>query len=1180
MSKFVHLHVHSEYSLLDGLSKIDQIIEKAKKDKMEAVALTDHGVMYGAIEFYKKCVEAGIKPIIGVEIYLAPRGLKDKTPKIDSNPHHLVLLAKNQVGYRNLMKLVSIAHLEGYYYKPRIDLNILKNHAKGLICLTSCLQGEIPQLILSGRVEGAKSKIKEYKKIFGKDNFYLEIQPHPKIAEQKKANEIMIRLAKETKTPLVATKDSHYLNKDDKEAHELQLCIQTGKTILDEKRMSMDDDDFDFSTIQEMLKLCKDFPKEALENTVKIASKCDLKIKLGVPTFPKFDVPKGHNADSYLKRLCLEGYAWRYLSAERDKTKELSSKEITRQMEKERKKRLDYELDVIKQCGFSSYFLIVSDFVRFAQDNGILVGPGRGSAAGSLAAYLLGITGLDPLDHDLLFERFLNPERVSLPDFDIDFADTRRGEVIEYVTKKYGKNHVAQIITFGRMESRAAVRDAARALGMSYNEGDRIAKLIPFGYKLKDALNEVDELKAIYEAEAPVRRLLNMAKKLEGVARHASLHAAGVVISYGELTDYTPLQLATKGDISVTTQYSMYHVENVGLVKMDFLGLSNLSILQNTLRIIRKVYNQEIDINNVPIDNKEAYELLSRGDTTGVFQLSSDGMKRYLKELKPTTFEDIVAMVALYRPGPIESIPDFIAAKHGRKKVEYLDPRLEPILEKTYGVIVNQEQVLQIARELAGFTYGEADILRRAVGKKIKQLLDEQKDKLVKGMTKNGVKKTTAEKIWKLIEPFARYGFNKAHAAGYAMIAYQTAYLKAHYPSAFMAALLTSDQDDLDKVARDIAECERMSLKVLPPDVNESFPEFAIVPESGDIRFALAAIKNVGHKVSAEIAEERKKNGSYKSLEDFIKRLNETVNKKLLESLARSGALDRFGERASLLASIPEMLKFAAYERKNSSASQIGLFSEKSSSEPKIILQGVNSVSKEDKLSWEKELLGIYVSEHPLEEYKKALKKLPHNLKLLQEGNDGASVETGGIISQIKKIVTKSGEPMLFVTLEDLTDSIELLVFPGILKEDPTFWVDGNIIHISGRLSFKDGQGNVSEAKIIVNKVKNLNKEPELFNLKEKINAENLNNASVLHLRLKEDTDKEILAQIKSLFIENPGSSIVIVHIPEKEGLRPVKASSKVNINQNLLDNLKKILGDKSVVVKEKEIKVINALDR
>lgn len=1174
-SKFVHLHVHSEYSLLDGMAKIPELVKKAKEDGMKAVALTDHGVMYGAIEFYKKCKEGGIKPIVGVEIYIAPRGMEDRTPKLDTSPHHLILLAKSNLGYKNLMKLVTLAHIKGYYYKPRIDKKTLKKYSKDLIALTACLQGEIPRLILGNNLEAAKEKIKEYKSIFGQDNFYLEIQPHPNIEEQKRANKSIIKLSRETNTPLVVTKDVHYLGKEDKESHEVQLCIQTGKTMLDERRMSMAKDDFDFPTAKEMEKECQDFPKEATENTKKIADLCNLEIKLGDPIFPHFEVPKGHTATTFLKELCLQGYAWRYLGIEREKATKMDTKKIAKKMDKEKKKRLDYELGIIDKCAFSSYFLIVADFIRFSQDSGILIGPGRGSAAGSFASYLLGITGIDPLEHDLLFERFLNPERVSEPDFDIDFADTRRGEVIEYVMKKYGKDHVAQIITFGRMESRAAIRDVTRALGMSYNEGDRIAKLIPFGYKLSQVLEEVEELRAQYEGDARVQKLIDLAMKLEGVARHASTHAAGVVISRGKLTDYTPIQLSTRGDISQTTQYSMYHVESVGLVKMDFLGLSNLSILQNALRIIRAVHKIEIDLSDIPIDDKKTYELLSRAETIGVFQLASDGIRRYLKELKPTTFEDIVAMVALYRPGPIENIPDFIAAKHGRKEVTYLDPRLEPILEKTYGVIVNQEQVLQIARDLGGFSYGEADILRRAVGKKIKELLIEQRGKLMHGMKKNGVDGATALKIWNFIEPFAKYGFNKSHAAGYAMIAYQTAYLKAYYPSAFMAALLTSDQDDLDKVARDIQECERMGLKVLPPDVNESFPEFAVVPKSGNIRFALSAIKNVGFKVSQEIEEERKKGGKYKSLEDFIKRLKETVNKKLLESLIRSGALDSFGERASMFASIPEILRLAAYERRSAAAGQIGLFGESDDSETRITLSETKA-TKEERLSWEKELLGVYLSEHPLDDFKDVLQALPDKASGLGELSENTQVEIGGIINGIQKILTKTGEPMLFVTLEDLIGGVELLVFPAILKDDPILWQEGKMIHVSGRLSFKDGRGNTSEPKVIVNKVRQLEKKPELFEKgaiqkRQKEPMSIANNNGALHLRINNDSGKKILQKIKKALEKHKGETDVVLHLPEGEKFRPVKITTKVAPTDEMLKGLKKILGEDNVRHKESE---------
>jgi len=735
MKQFTHLHVHSHYSLLDGLAKIDELITKAKKEKMKALALTDHGVLYGAIEFYKKCKEAGLKPIIGVELYISRREMENKEAKIDTDPYHLIVLCKNQTGYRNLMKIVTLAHLKGYYYKPRIDKKHLKKYARGLIALSSCLKGEIPRLILSAKLEQARKAAEDYAEIFGRDNFYLEIQDHGEDEEQARVNRALAKISEKTKIPLVASRDIHYINRDDAEAQDVLLCIQTGKTVKDDKRMTMAGADLSFAGADEMWRALKDYPL-ALENTEKIAQECNLEIELGSPQFPTFKTPEGFDQKSYLRELTYRGLAWRYLGKEREEAFKTKSKNILTKIDRAILKRLNYELRIIDQCGFNSYLLIVADFVRFAKDRDILVGPGRGSAAGSLVCYLLGITDLDPMPYGLLFERFLNPERVSQPDIDIDFADSRRHEVIEYVTEKYGKDHVAQIITFGKMEARAAIRDVARSLGYSYLEGDKIAKLIPFGMKLGEALRSVPELTTLYKNEEKVKKIIDMARKLEGVARHASTHAAGVVISKDEITNYTSLQLATKGDISVTTQYSMYWVEDTGLIKMDFLGLSNLTILQNTLRIIKKVYGDDISLDNIPLDDEATFLLLSKAETVGVFQLSSSGMQRYLRELKPTKFEDIIAMVSLYRPGPMDSIPDYIAAKHGRKKVVYLHPGLKPILEETYGVIVYQEQVLEIVRSLANFSYGEADILRRAVGKKIKNLLQEQREKLLSGMKK------------------------------------------------------------------------------------------------------------------------------------------------------------------------------------------------------------------------------------------------------------------------------------------------------------------------------------------------------------------------------------------------------------------------------------------------------------
>ena len=1157
MKPFTHLHVHSHYSLLDGLPKIDELIEGAKRKGMKALALTDHGAMYGAIEFYKKCLEEGIKPIVGCELYISRRGMKDKEGKLDTDSYHLIVLCKNEEGYKNLMQIVTLAHLEGYYYKPRIDKKTLKKYAGGLIACSACVKGEIPRLILSGRKVRAARVAENFEEIFGKGNFYLEIQNHPEIPQQKKVNAALSTISQKTGISLVATKDVHYLNSEDADAQDVLLCVQTGKTVGDKDRLTMLGADLSFSSGEEMWRGLKDFP-EALENTNKIAETCNLKINLGSPKFPHFEVPEGYTPESYMRELSLRGMSFRYLDKERKKSFEEESGDVLNHVPKEIIDRMDYELKVINECGFISYFLIVADFVRFAKDNGILVGPGRGSAAGSLVTYLLGITDLDPLPYGLLFERFLNPERISPPDIDTDFADSRRGEVIEYVSKKYGNDHVAQIITFGKMEARAAVRDVARSLGYSYLEGDRVAKLIPFGMKLKEAMNKTPELKELYQTEESAKKILEMAVKLEGVVRHASTHAAGVVISKKKIVNYTPLQYATKGDISVTTQYSMYYVEDAGLVKMDFLGLSNLTILQNTLRIIRRVKNEEIILEDIPLDDEKTFKLLSRAETVGVFQLSSSGMQRYLKELKPTRFEDIIVMVALYRPGPMDSIPDYIASKHGHKRVTYLHPKLESILKDTYGVIVYQEQVLEIAKALAGFTYGEADILRKAVGKKIKKLLDEQKEKLIEGMVKNDIAHDIAVLIWDFVEPFARYGFNKSHAAGYAMIAYQTAYLKANYPSEFMAALLTSDQDDLDRVARDISECERIGIRVLPPDINESFPDFGVVKETGNLRFALGAIKNVGHKAAEAIVEERKKDGPYESLEDFLKRTGENINKKVLESLIKVGALERFGERGLLLANLQEILNHSARARKYLDSSQIDLFATSGGAHAvaKIDLVVVEPMTKEDRLAYEKELLGIYVSEHPLDDFRKLIEAQHLQIADLEGKSEGMAITLRGIVSVIKKIITRSGEPMLFVSFEDLSGSTELIVFPSVLKENPDIWQDGAVIKIEGKLSFKDKDGFMTEPKIIVEKADVLDKN-------EKIEEE-----TKLCITLPNGCSKEFIMRLKNILRENKGSSDVYLKVPESDALKEVKITHKVKIKDDFINKLSEFVGQDKIEVR------------
>jgi len=1036
--KFTHLHVHSHYSLLDGLPKIDELLDFAKENGMEAVALTDHGVAYGLIEFYKKAKEKGIKPILGEEFYLAFERMDQKRPNIDDKKYHLVLLAKDFEGYQNLVKLTTKAWLEGFYYKPRIDHEILKEHSKGLIALSGCLQGKIPKLILSGKIEEAQKLALFYQDIFGKGNFYLELQYHPNIKEQEKVNKALIYISQKTGIPLVATNDVHYLRKEDAEAQDILMLINTNAKPDDPERLTMRADDFSFRGEKEMIEAFKDVP-EAIENTQRIAEACNVEIELGKVKLPHFPVPEGKTPDEYLRELCEKGLRKRF-------------KEVTPKI----RKRLEYELSIISQMGFSPYFLIVQDFVKWAKENGIVVGPGRGSVGGSLVAYLLGITEVDPLKYNLLFERFLNPERVSMPDIDLDFADTRRDEVIEYVAQKYGRDKVARIITFGTMAARQVVRDVGRALGYTYNFCDQIAKMIPMSSSLDQAMNEVYELQRAYRNDAKVKKLIDISKKLEGVARHASTHACGVVISNAPLTELIPLQHASQNDKTIITQYEMRSIEDLGLLKMDFLGLKNLTIIEDTLKLIKKIHGIEIDISKVPFDDEETYKLLQRGDTTGVFQLESSGMKRYLRELKPTQFEDIIAMIALYRPGPLELIPEYILRKHGKKKIEYLHPKLEPILKDTYGICIYQEQLMKIAQELAGFTLGEADILRKAVGKKIEDLLLAQKEKFINGMIKNGISKEIAYKIWEWILPFARYGFNASHSTAYAMIAYQTAYLKAHFPLEFMAVLMNSEQKNIDRLKILLEEAKEMGIKVLPPDINESFTHFTIVGDNL-IRFGLEAIKNVGHNVAKEIVKEREKNGPYSSLEDFIHRMPiEVLNKKSLESLIKAGAFDKFGDRGTLLYNLEKILEFAREAQKKKMNGDGFLFGKLQTPFRLRLEKAPRPMTQEEKVAFEKELLGVYVSSHPLENYKDKIKNAL-SIADLSSSFVSQRVKIAGVISEIQKILTRNGKPMLFLSVEDLTGKIEVLVFPDILEKNITLFQENKILEIKGRVTDKDG---------------------------------------------------------------------------------------------------------------------------
>jgi DNA polymerase-3 subunit alpha len=1039
--KFTHLHVHSHYSLLDGLAKIDQLLDACQELKMPSIALTDHGSMYGLVEFYQKAKKRGIRPIIGSEAYVAPHGMHQRRPNIDNKLYHLILLVKNKEGYRNLVKLTTKAYLEGFYYKPRIDKELLKKHVDGLIGLSGCLAGEIPRAIINGQLEEAEKLALEYQRIFGRGNFYLELQHHPGLKEQEPVNQALIRISQKHNIPLVATNDVHYIKPEDAEAQDVLMSIQTDKRLEDESRLTMRSDDFSLRPIEQMIEDFKKIP-EAIANTQKIVEQCNFEFELDKIQLPYFEVPNGQTPDGFLKSLCRKGLKNRYGPK--------PAKEVL--------ERLDYELEIIKKTGFASYFLIVQDFVNWAKSENIVCGPGRGSAAGSLVSYLLNITDVDPLKYNLLFERFLNPERVSMPDIDLDFADDRRDEVIEYVTNKYGQNHVAQIITFGTMAARAAVRDVGRALGYSYNFCDQIAKMIPFGSSLEKAIYESQELHNSYESDENTKRLIDMAMKLEGVARHASTHAAGVVITKQDINNLVPRQHPTQDDQAIVTQYEMHSIETLGLLKIDFLGLKTLTVIQNTLNQIKESTGQEVDLANLPLNDSKTFKLFQEGNTTGVFQLESAGFKRYLKELKPTQFEDIIAMVALYRPGPMEFIPEFIARKRGYKKVEYLHPLLKPILENTYGICVYQEQLMQIARDLAGFSPAEADILRKAVGKKIKKLLDEQKEKMIEGMIKNKIDQSIAERIWQTIEPFAQYGFNRAHSTCYAMIGYWTAYLKAHFPTEFMAALMTSEQNDIERIAFLVDECRHMNIKVLPPDVNESDQDFTKAGEK-IIRFGLKAIKNVGRNIVQSIVEERKANGPFKSITDFIERVqSKDLNKKSLESLIKCGALDAFAERNQLLASLEQILNLARETQRAKQNGQISLFSGQSEiSVSSFKLPEVTPASKKECLSWEKELLGLYISEHPLKDYQHYLAQSVSSCQNLSKNQIGHRVKVGGIINKIQKVNTRTGQPMLFVEIEDLTGRIEALVFPKILEETATAWQEEKIVLINGRLSDRGG---------------------------------------------------------------------------------------------------------------------------
>ncbi len=1067
MKEFVHLHVHSEYSLLDGACRVDKLCRRAAENGAPAVALTDHGVMYGAMEFYYAARGASVTPIIGCEAYIAPRGRTDRTVRDEA---HVTLLAADLVGYRNLTALISKGFLEGYYYKPRIDLDLLDQHNDGLIVLSGCMSGLVAAPLLKNDYATAVKNAKTYRDIFG-DRFYIEVMRHG-MPEEQVINEGLIRVARELELPIVATNDSHYLEQKDAPAHDVLLCIGTGKTVSDTSRMKFYSDQFYVKSAEEMYELWSDLP-EACENTVAIAKRIDIRIPEKIFHLPQYPVPQPETGEiddnEFLRRICDEGLLARY-GAER-----IAEDRALRD-------RLEYELGVITKMGFSSYFLIVWDFIKYARDHGIPVGPGRGSAVGSLVAYSLKITDLDPIRFNLFFERFLNPDRISMPDIDTDFCVERRDEVIAYVTEKYGKERVAQIVTFGTMAARAAVRDAGRALGIPLPDVDRVAKLIPSGpggLSITDALDQIAELKSLYSMRTDVRKLLDTAKEIEGLARNAGTHAAGVVISAGPLIEYAPLVRFNEG--GVNTQYDMEWVEKIGLLKMDFLGLRNLTVMDNAVKEIRRTTDPEFDLAKIPIDDAKTYDMLGRGETMGVFQLESDGMKRVCSELKPSRFEDIIALVALYRPGPMDWIPDYIAVKHGRKKPQYIHPKLEPILSESYGIAAYQEQVMQIARDVAGFTMGEADELRKVMGKKQKDKIPLYHDKFVEGaMRVSNTDRALAEKIFKFIEPFAGYGFNKSHAAAYAWIAYQTAYLKANHPLPYLSALMTSVKDRTDKLAEYIDEAKKVGIAVLPPDVNESLIDFGVVGES--IRFGLAAVKGVGEGAVRSIIAARDDGGRFADLFDLARRVDaKQVNRRVFEALIKCGAADALpGNRAQKLAALDAAVELAARATRDAELGQVSLFGEASAQAPALApkLPPVAAPSTREMLAWEKETLGIFVSGHPLADVQGTLTRMGATpVKELQRLAEDSAVTVAGMVTGVRRTLTKNGQQILIAQLEDTTGSCDVILFAKLYGQFQQFFTADAILVVKGRLRLRERPGTAPgeeppvELSISVNEV-------------------------------------------------------------------------------------------------------------
>ncbi len=1085
-SDFVHLHNHTHHSLLDGLTKMDELVDKVKEFGMEAAAVTDHGTMSGTLEFYKLAKGAGVKPLLGIEAYVAARGRHDRDPSKDKARYHLTIIAMNHKGWQNLMQLSTTANLEGMYYKPRMDHEILEKYNEGLIVMSGCASGEVGENLRAGNYAEAKRVAEWYKSVFG-DRYYLELQDHghpdaPHTWDvQAGINDGLKKLSKELDIPMVVTCDGHYLTHDDSKAHEILLCVGTGSFLSDENRMSLEDFELHLTDPQDIIdRWGKDMP-EVITNTKAIADRCDLELDLGGMLIPTFPTEEGVTEEELLYELVFKGVAKRYEGKTDADLEGLTVKQIREFINQEALERTDYELEIVGRMGFNGYFLIVQDFINWGKAQGIVFGPGRGSAAGSIIAFALNITDLDPLKYGLLFERFLNPDRISMPDIDVDIQDTRRDEVVQYCAEKYGESRVSNIMTFGTMAARGAVRDVARVLEVPYAESDRLSKMIPPPVQgrhipLKVSVKEDPDLKREYESNPTAKEVFDFAIRIEGTIRSHGVHACGVVIAPDDLVKYLPLEQAQKG--VVATQFPMGQVEDLGLLKMDFLGLSNLTIINNAMRIIRKVYGKTIDLSTLSLEDEETYKLFQRGDTTGVFQLESAGMKRYLRELKPSHFEDIIAMVALYRPGPMQFIDSFIKRKHGEEEITYLHPGMENSLKNTYGILVYQEQFMQISKEWCGFTGGQADTLRKAVGKKKMDLMMQIKPEFVEGAVNfGGAKREVAEKFWEQLVEFANYCINKSHAACYALIAYWTAYLKAHYPDAFMAAVMTSDADDIDRLAIEINECKHMGLKVLNPDVNESYTEFAVVPGENEIRFGMAAVKGVGVGAVEEIIRARDADGKFKSVEDFAKRVSTSkANKRVWESLIKAGAFDELGERSDLLFNMENLLAYASKLQKEALSGQTDLFGMIGASagvQPTVELKPSPAKhTDKEKLMWERELLGLYISAHPLDNYDAFFEEQMIPLKNVTPNIDAQKVTIGGLVTTLRTIITKSGSKMAFMGIEDKTGESEVIVFPSLYEQIGQRLAQDVVVKVTGKISARDKDGNTtSEAKMIADEI-------------------------------------------------------------------------------------------------------------